>query len=399
MLEKYVEFTGRTKENVEEACIRENKDVMQVLYRGIHYEKVKDLSTIRTDLPKTSDVIITCPPGGAVTDWDENTLAVKGHGGSETAAIEVAKWIKQKTNRRVKIFQQRAAREVMPSGVEYLPVAELAGYLQNVEPAVNINWRHSTRLTNAPSYIWCHDLQCPGADRVENYDKIIALSEFHQRYLEETNGVPKDKILLGFNGINPKDFEVSHSQKDPLKVIFSSSPDRGLVQVIDIIKKARELSCLDIRLDCFYGTANMRKMGLIEWAEKIEKHIADNSFVTYHGLVTKQELMKHFWESAVWMYPADFIESSCLTALEAMYAGCWSIVRPMGALPNTMKPAIKKEMCDMIDVEVTDEASTGIWANALVDALIDRKWLKVNIPITRTWESVADFFIQEMGIK
>ncbi len=363
------------------------------------YDRTVDLSTIRTDLTKSTDVIITCPPNGVVGEWDENSLALKGHGGSETAAIEVARWIKLKTKRKVKLFQPRSSRAVMPSGVEYLPVAELVGYLHNVEPAVNINWRHATRLTNAKSYVWCHDLQCPGAEKAENYDKIIALSGFHKRYLMETNGVREDKITLGFNGINPDDFRVHHEPKDPLKVVFSSSPDRGLVQTIDIVKKARESSKLDIKLHCFYGVDNMRKMGHTEWADRIEKKIKDNDFVIYHGNVSKQVLMKHFLEASVWLYPADFIETYCITAIEALCAGVWPIVRAMGALPFTMSRAISDGMCDMLDVEVKDEASTGLWANALVEAIIGAKWEKVKVdPETYSWERVADLFIKEMEL-
>ncbi len=368
------------------------------------YDKVLDLSTIRSDLTKSEDVIITCPPQGAVTDWDENTLAAKGCGGSETAAIEVARWIKGKTNRKVKVFQPRRSREVMASGVEYLPTSELVGYLHNIEPKVNINWRHATRLTNAKSYVWCHDLQCQGAERVENYDKIIALSGFHKRYLMETNGVPEDKIVLGFNGIDPTNFErMKHEfrklEKDPLKVVFSSSPDRGLVQTIDIVKKARESSGLDIKLHCFYGVENMRKMGHAEWADRIEKTIKDNDFVIYHGNVQKQVLMDHFMEAGVWLYPADFIETYCITAIEALCAGVWPIVRSMGALPFTMSRAISAGMCDMLDVEVKDEASTGIWANALVEAIIGKKWEKVKVdPEEYSWERVADFMIKEFDL-
>lgn len=360
-------------------------------------DSVEDLGRVREDLPKTDDVIITCPPGGAVTDWDENTLAVKGHGGSETAAIEVAKWIKTKTNRRVKIFHPRAKREVMASGVEYLPIQELQGYLQNVEPKAHIAWRHSVPLTKAKTYIWCHDLQCPGAQNSQNYDKIVALSGFHKHYLKEINGVPEDKIVLGFNGINPDDFNYV-AEKDPLKVIFSSSPDRGLIQAIDIVKKARELSGLDIKLHCFYGLDNMRKAGQHEWADRIDKKIKDNDFVVYHGMVNKKILMEHFRTSGVWLYVNDFIETFCITALEALYSGCWSLVRPMGAVSYTMKDAMDRGMCEMIDVEVVDDATAGIWANRLVEAIIEKKWLKVDMPMEKTWEKVSEFFIEEMNL-
>ena len=360
--------------------------------------KIKELGIVKKDLPKSDDVIITCPPQ-AMGNWDEHTLALKGHGGSETAAIEVAKWIKRKTKRRVKIFQARDKKETMESGVEYLPFSDLSGYLANVEPKAHIAWRHPVKLTNAKSYVWCHDLQLPGADRTE-CDKVVALSEFHKNYLMETNGVKEDKIVLGFNGINPDDFSMDETvMKDPLKVVFSSSPDRGLVQSVDIVKKARELSGLDIKLHCFYGTENMRKMGHAAWAESIEKHLKDHAdFVVYHGMVTKKVLMKHFRESAVWIYPADFIETSCLTAMEAMYAGAYPLVRPMGALPYTLKEAIDNNCVDMIDVEVVDEASTKVWAEHLVSAIKEKKYKTVNCPNVNTWEKVAEFFMKEMQL-
>lgn len=358
---------------------------------------LKDLGTVRQDLPKTGDVIITCPPRAAVTDWDENTLESKGHGGSETAAIEVAKHIKRKTNRRVKIFHPRVQRDMMASGVEYLPIQDLQGYLHNIEPHAHIAWRHSVRLSPAKMVVWCHDLQCPGAEG-GTYDKIMALSGFHKEYLKETNGVKEDKILLGYNGINPDDFK-EDAEKDPLKVVFSSSPDRGLIQTIDIVKKAREISGLDLKLHCFYGFENMRKAGQHEWADRIEAKILDNPFVISHGLVTKRVLMKHFKEAAVWLYPNDFIESFCITAIEALCAGTWPIVRDMGALKYTLKEAIEKGMCDLLTVEVIDDASIGLWANTLVEAILEKKWERVKVePENYSWEKVADLFIKEMAL-
>jgi len=362
--------------------------------------RLQDLNKVREGLPKTTDIVITCPPGGAVTDWDEHTLKEKGHGGSETAAVEVARWIKQKhPDRRVMVFNTRQKRDVMPSGVEYVPVQDLLPYVQNVEPAAHIAWRHAHKLTLAKSFIWCHDLQCPGAEKSENYSKIMALSEFHKNYLMETQGIPEDKIILGFNGINPDDFPEGEIKKDPLKVIFSSSPDRGLVEAINVVKKAREVSGLDIKLHCFYGLENMRKCGQAAWADQIESHIKAHDFVTHYGQVPKRELMRHFKESGVWLYCNDFIETYCITALEAMYSGCWSIFRDTAALKYTMKPALDRDMCDMMQTDVpSGDATTGLWANRLVSAIIDRKWERVDIPMTATWEKVADKFLEEFGI-
>ena len=362
------------------------------------YARIKDMSTLRTDLPKSDDVIITCPPGGVTHDWDENTLKTVGHGGSETAAIEVAKWIKRKSpKRRVKLFHQRAERAVMESGVEYLPIQDLEGYLKNVEPYAHIAWRHSSRLTNAKSIVWCHDLMLQG-NNPKNYEKVMALSGFHKNYLIEASGVPEDKIVMGFNGIDPDNFKIKY-EKDPLKVVFSSSPDRGLVQTIDIVKKAREISGLDIKLHTFYGFDNMRKMGHADWANSIEAKIKENDFVTMHGQVSKESLMQHFKEAAVWLYPSDFIESFCITAWEALAASTWPIVRDMGALPYTLKPAIDLDCCDVLSIEADTPARIALWANCLIEAIISKKWQKMNFnPEDFSWEKVGDRFMEVLDL-
>jgi glycosyltransferase involved in cell wall biosynthesis len=363
------------------------------------YYRVMELSTIRKNLPKSDDLIITCPPN-AMGDWDEHTLVAKGHGGSETAAVEVARWIKQKTKRNVKIFQTRVKRDEMPSGVEYIPVTELNGYIKNIEPYAHIAWRHATRLTYAKSYVWCHDLQIPGGNMPDNYDKVIALSEFHKNYLNEVSHVPLEKIVLGFNGVNPEDFPQGPVVKDKFKIVFSSSPDRGLTQAIDIVKRAREKSGYDLKLHCFYGTDNMRKMGQAAWAEQIENKIKENSdFVVYHGMVPKRALMQHFSSSAVWLYLNDFLETFCITAIEAMCAGTWPIVRPIAALPFTMKDAIEKDCCTLIKQEGKTKEDQEIWANALIEAVKNESWRIMDFPLEKySWEHVADFFIREMNL-
>lgn len=364
-----------------------------------NYHQLRELSVVRSGLPKVEDIIITCPPAGAVTDWDENTLASKGHGGSETAAIEVARLLHEKTGRPVKVFQPRTKRETMPSGVEYIPVQELKGYIQNVEPAVHIAWRHSVRLTRAPSFIWSHDLLTQGADRLDQYDKIFALSGFHKDYLHQCMKIPKEKIELLFNGINASDYDPGPVEKNPLKVIFSSSPDRGLDRAIRIVEQARKISGLEIELHSFYGFENMKKGGLKDMAEMIEGMIAERPWVKHHGFVNKKELMLHFQEAGVWVYPANFIETYCITAIEALCAGAWPIVRDMGALKYTMKEAIAKDMCEVLHTDCENDAEVGIWAHHVVEAIIDQKWKRVKISAENySWERVADRMLEEFGL-
>lgn len=72
------------------------------------------------------DIVITCPMQKAY-DWDEEVYKTKGLGGSETAAVEMAKHLKAITGRSVKIFQERestlllkAELNIFPSSSSYL---------------------------------------------------------------------------------------------------------------------------------------------------------------------------------------------------------------------------------------------------------------------------------------
>lgn len=57
--------------------------------------------------------------------------------------------------------------------------------------------------------------------------------------------------------------------------------------------------------------------------------------VIYHGLAPNSELRAAFRTMHFLAYPSTFAETSCLTAIEAMMAGCRIIAPSLGALPET----------------------------------------------------------------
>jgi hypothetical protein len=64
-----------------------------------------------------------------------------------------------------------------------------------------------------------------------------------------------------------------------------------------------------------------------------------------------------------------------------------------------MKDALASGACDFLDVEVKDEASIGLWANRLIEAILERKWKKMDFdPQKYSWEKVAQWFCEEMNL-
>jgi glycosyltransferase involved in cell wall biosynthesis len=352
-----------------------------------------------TDLVETDDIVISTPPNVVTSDWDELVLKQKGMGGSETACIEVARLLKKKTGRNVKVFMKRKSSDFMPSGVEYHPIDKLEGYFRRYKPAAHIAWRHSVKLTEAPTYVWSHDLVTPGGQFQDNYTKYWCLTEFHKHFVMDMQGVSEDKIDVISNGIDPELFkEVQGVPKNPTKVFFSSSPDRGWERAIEICKRARN-QVPELELHLFYGTGNMRKMGMEAEADRLDQMVKDNDFVKYHGFVGKKELVRHIRESAVWLYPADFIETSCITAMEALCAGTWPLVRNMGALKYTLGEAIKKDMCRVLDIDACDDETYSQWSTYLVDAIQNELWKKVDVSLDDySWEKATKGIVESMGL-
>ena len=353
---------------------------------------------VNEDATPVDDIVISSPPFTVCPGWDEDVLKEKGLGGSETACVEVAKYLAKHTGKQVKVFNTRDEYKKCASGVEYIPVKELGEYFYRYKPSLHIAWRHAVKLTAAKTYVWGHDLVTPGVEHTDNYDKYIVLSEFHKHYTHDMRKVPLDKMLLWRNGIDPDLWkDVDFSKKNPNKIVFSSSPDRGLDRCIEIVKRAREKNP-KLELHLFYGFDNMRKMGMGSDADQLEAFIAAHSdFVKYHGNVSKKELIGHFIESAVWLYPANFIETFCITGLEALASKCYPMVRNMGALPYTLSDALVKGQAWMTDINARDEESFQYWADELVRAVEEERWKRIEFDIqSHSWENVTKELIDKI---
>ena len=244
------------------------------------------------------DIVITCPPVG-LYEWDEEIYKTKGMGGSETAAIEMARNLKELTGRKVIIFNNRPNSLTSSSGVEYRPSNQINEYFAKNKPKVHIAWRHNMKCTDAKTYLWCHDLYTPGVESVQNFDKQICLSNFHKDYVMAMQGLSPDKIWVSRNGIVPEKFEQKRSIiKNPMKLVYPSSPDRGLDKLIPMLDLVREKH--PIELHVFYGFENLYKSGpkMVELADKLREMIGKRPWITYHGNTEQKELSRHMMEAS-----------------------------------------------------------------------------------------------------
>lgn len=363
-------------------------------------KRIRPLIRIDNNQEQTEDIVFTCPPNQAYP-FDEEIYKTKPLGGSETALVQMAKLLKEKTGRRVIVFNVRENDLVSESGVEYISNRKMNEYLSKFKPAVNIMWRHNIELTRAPSYLWAHDLLTPAVEYKSNFDKMMCLSEFHKSFTIGKTGLDAKKIWVTRNGIDPEKFKaMARKPKNPNKLVWMSSPDRGLDRAMLVCDRVRE-AMPDIELHVYYGIENLYKYGpqMSALADKLKGMMNDRPYVKYHGFTEQSKMYHEVSDAVVWIHPCDFIETFCITALEMLALGIFPVTRKLGALINTLADAEANGRAVLLDHDCVTEKEFALYADATIKALKEKSWENVTLDLEKhSWSSVADEWIKEMNL-
>lgn len=338
------------------------------------------------------EYVISCLPTG-LYEWDDSTLSKQGIGGSETAAIHMARELHKQSGKTVRIFNQRNEKAEF-KGVVYEPFQAMQQYMLEKKPLANIAWRHNVKITDAPSYVWSHDLGFPGIEQRQNYEKVLALSNFHKHWLTHMYGVPEDKIKVTRNGFITERFV--HTDlicKKPGKIVWGSSPDRGLDRALLIMDRVVE-AYPHTELHVYYGFDNMLKLGKKDEVSSLEAMIKNRPYVFMHGATPQSQLTREYQEAEVWLYPTNFLETYCITAIEMLACRVYPVVRRFGALPDTLMG----HHATLLDRDCEGEEDIQAYADAVISALKNRSWASNNFSATElnklSWASVAKSWLE-----
>ena len=113
------------------------------------------------------------------------------------------------------------------------------------------------------------------------------------------------------------------------RAVYASMPFRGLDQLVDIMGDVKG----EVELDVFSSVETYQTTGM-DYTEIFDA-ARRNPRIRMHGGVNQKTLAEAFRGAAYLTYPCTFIESSCITAMEAMAAGLKVISNDLGALPET----------------------------------------------------------------
>lgn len=293
--------------------------------------------------------------GGGWQRWHPLDMVRKGLGGSETAAIRLAEslgemgWLVtvygevDETLWGETIFRHHSRWD--PAERADVFIASRAPGLIDAEPNAGV------------TALWVHDVDCGDAltpGRADRFDHVLALSEWQRRHLTGRYPHARAKIRRFRNGILPQLFTpVAWEDRAP-RVVYSSSPDRGLDVVLELWPRIRE-HVSDATLSyCYadvYDTVADQIPGIRAHRDRI-RELSKQPGVERLGSLPQPTLARLMCTSRVWVHPSwstahpgpdgvveetPFHETSCIGAMEAQAAGCHVVAAGWGALQETVR--------------------------------------------------------------
>lgn len=288
-------------------------------------------------------VAIFCGP--SVEYWDGNSVKQGGIGGSETAVIEIAKEM-SKRGIEVTVYNKSAHPYggVQIDGVTYRSYQE---FNRLDEFDVLWLWRSPAlcdyELKANKIIVDMHDVSTPATfteERLSKIDHVFVKTDYHKSLYPN---IPEDKFVVVGNGIDLTRFDAKE-ERDPFRIIYTSTQNRGLEQILDMWPKIRK-AIPKANLHVFYGwntfyQSHKDNPAKLAWMQTMEEKMQQPG-ITNHGRVGQQELAKEMLKSTIWLYPTTFPEIHCITALEMQASGVYPITSGFAALAETQVSGVK----------------------------------------------------------
>lgn len=268
--------------------------------------------------------------------YDSLTLDTQALGGTEATVIRVAEALGS-AGMKVGVVNHRLEREHLGVNVYYLPESYLTVVkATNVIGIRSIKYVPNFKASN--KFIWLHDLASANLfDLIEPLIKhditTIAVSKWHKENLKDVLCRIKERLLHPkityiYNPVQdniyvPKDVHVDY---DPNKLVWLSSPHKGLTDAIRVFKKLKEVSGND----------------------KFEFHVFNPGYLPteshnepglrVHGSVPASVGWEHAATSLCVFYPTRWKETFGLVGAEANAVKCPVITYEQAGLAEILTP-------------------------------------------------------------
>lgn len=355
---------------------------------------------------------------GTLEEWSPRKLAAEGLGGSETALIRLAEELFIADGEPEKSYRPTVYGRIDApgyyNGVRY---RGMDAYDPQTHSDVLVAWRYPEAadlpLRCDRLVLWMHDTDAGSRltpARAARFDAIVVLSEWHKAHMMRCYPwLDESKLVIIGNGVDKARFAPTSGRqggkaprREPHRVAYSSSPDRGLDAVLHYVWPKVVERVPDAELHVYYGMKNIDVLApnypqLAAFKQQLANLLIDSKNVVQHGRLAQDALAEQLREASVWLYPShNFDETYCISAVEAQLAGCIPVTTDRGALSETVKSGL------IIQGTLGEDGVAEKYIEAIVGILTDqapsagvRKKIMANAPAME-WSEVAQRWTVEV---
>jgi len=171
---------------------------------------------------------------------------------------------------------------------------------------------------------------------ISKLDYIVFNSNWNFEKFVYQFKIPENKSVVIKNAIEKIEYE--DKPKDKINLIYHTTPWRGLSLLIKIFKN---LNLKNVELNICSSTKIYGKKFDDKFGTKYnnifkECEMMDN--VNYLGFLENKKVIKLLKKTHIYAYPSIWVETSCISAIESMAAGCEIVTTNLGALYETCSP-------------------------------------------------------------
>ena len=199
-------------------------------------------------------------------------------------------------------------------------------------------------LEDKPRLFWVHDLaQDPEVEFLKehknmlDFEKIVFVSHWQQYQYGVYLGVPYDHGVVIQHAIDP----IPKHEKPNDKIVCSyiSTPHRGLEILLEswkMMKENMKSEAVDkAELKIFSSFKIYDSPHMDEQFRHVYRKAEDMDQVHYSGSVPNETIREELQTSHILAYPSTYMETACISAIEAMSAKNLVVCPNLGALPET----------------------------------------------------------------
>lgn len=187
---------------------------------------------------------------------------------------------------------------------------------------------------------WLHDLpEDPETNHLKDpwsrsrFHKMVFCGQWQYQQYQEKLGVPYNHHATVIEtAIDP--IEYAEKSKDETRLIYTSTPQRGLNILVPVFEKLVE-KYPNLHLDVFssykiYGWDDADKQ-----FEDLYERCRNHPNITYHGFQPNEVVRAALQKAHVFAYPNTWTECNSRSLIEAMSAGCLCVHPNKGGLIDT----------------------------------------------------------------